>query len=966
MFPGKITSISERPMNEIEAEAIAGNAAQQCLLGLILLGEGKIKEAKKWFKISAARSNKFACYELALIYLNQYKISASDKNRYKFILYAKQGVELAHGGCAVLLGFFYGSLNQLQKKNKYLAISTRLLKTEEALLREKVNTHFSNLKIDPENFLDQFVLIPYMNATIQDPQEEYNRIVDQVARIREMQSQLTSERTNVDKCYQALQAEMELFERRNEVFTLREKELSDKERKLALLEEEIRYAILGNISEQMYLGAQTLDGDDKNDSLLQILRKQHSQKHEKLQEQLNRIELERKQFKIEQENFQQQKHELLKQFEQREIQLQHEIQQWQSKYQTEQLILRSERNRVEDEKRKNDNEFKEITKARNELRANRDAWNREISTLSSTLKITPPGESRVDLERSIQALREKIYQLDTDAERLKSRELQQQVVAEGLLKKEHELNSRAQKLKLEEEKLSGVADAQKQLDEIDQRLGIAIGNLQRYQVLAEKFRREYEQAKRDDKAVRDRMAKVSKINSSLLHQAVHEGDLKQMMRLISFDYSPNYQDERQNNSLHLAVIGGHVHIIRELLQINWQNLKKDVNNRPNIDGNLAIHIVCQELNLALQTEDKKKIEKYFVILNLFLDYYKQTTGRLTNENSFRLSALNKAGKRPIDLIFQESIKEKKVEKQVEELKLLTDADKEFKNKIAERMMNYCESLKTSFHRRKSEYRDMPSIREKYKDINVWLNEEIERVLLLFKDSMKMIPRLLLLNNEFEELKIIYEECRTELMTLHPQYVQLSKSEQTLEVASQTLELNTRITNQGYEIQSVERDGNCLYAAISDQLCRLSDESLHRTADQLRALASNYLIEHREQYENFIVLKPNETYESYIERHTHNNEWGGHLQMHAISEVLKINIQIIANDTAFDALIIAQNPKAVICLGYETGLHYQSVFQKQRGLLGSKATLFSPDHSTYTLPRMLSDNKPVQMTLKYST
>mmetsp|Transcript_6142 Transcript_6142/g.9335 ORF Transcript_6142/g.9335 Transcript_6142/m.9335 type:complete len:239 (-) Transcript_6142:115-831(-) len=80
------------------------------------------------------------------------------------------------------------------------------------------------------------------------------------------------------------------------------------------------------------------------------------------------------------------------------------------------------------------------------------------------------------------------------------------------------------------------------------------------------------------------------------------------------------------------------------------------------------------------------------------------------------------------------------------------------------------------------------------------------------------------------------------------------------------------------IQEVASDGHCLYRAIGEQ-CRLNYQDV-------RSKCADMLQQHAEEYSPFAELKTDMTYEDYVVRVRSSADWGGQLEIQALSLALE--------------------------------------------------------------------------------
>eukprot|EP00551_Chaetoceros_affinis_P004093 CAMPEP_0203683308 /NCGR_PEP_ID=MMETSP0090-20130426/47456_1 /ASSEMBLY_ACC=CAM_ASM_001088 /TAXON_ID=426623 /ORGANISM="Chaetoceros affinis, Strain CCMP159" /LENGTH=380 /DNA_ID=CAMNT_0050552449 /DNA_START=79 /DNA_END=1221 /DNA_ORIENTATION=+ len=148
------------------------------------------------------------------------------------------------------------------------------------------------------------------------------------------------------------------------------------------------------------------------------------------------------------------------------------------------------------------------------------------------------------------------------------------------------------------------------------------------------------------------------------------------------------------------------------------------------------------------------------------------------------------------------------------------------------------------------------------------------------------------------------------------------------------------------IEEVAADGNCLYRAVGRQLDRLSTSSGNSSSTNndytnMRVVCADQLMKGREEYEPFTNLTEYNvnSYEEYVGKVRGSSEWGGHVELRALSTALQKTIVVYsaessplfitnddggANDAAAD-----DDDNNVIRLSfhrkyYALGEHYNSV------------------------------------------
>ncbi len=122
---------------------------------------------------------------------------------------------------------------------------------------------------------------------------------------------------------------------------------------------------------------------------------------------------------------------------------------------------------------------------------------------------------------------------------------------------------------------------------------------------------------------------------------------------------------------------------------------------------------------------------------------------------------------------------------------------------------------------------------------------------------------------------------------------------------------------GYFIREVGGDGNCLFRSVSEQM-----EGNENKYKEYREKCVNYIAEHKDEFAPFIV--DDETIDEYIERMSKNTEWGGNLEIYALSKALEVNFYIYKEDKQMYIVENFEKPKKNITLTFQDGKHYNSL------------------------------------------
>ena len=123
---------------------------------------------------------------------------------------------------------------------------------------------------------------------------------------------------------------------------------------------------------------------------------------------------------------------------------------------------------------------------------------------------------------------------------------------------------------------------------------------------------------------------------------------------------------------------------------------------------------------------------------------------------------------------------------------------------------------------------------------------------------------------------------------------------------------------GLTIIEVGGDGNCLFRSISDQL-----DGTQMNHKQYRKDAIDYMLQNRDNFEPFI--EDDVPFDEYIDDMDKDGEWGGNLEIQALSMRHEFNAIVHQLDAPVFA-VSNFDPNAVrtIHLSYHLGEHYNSV------------------------------------------
>lgn len=143
-----------------------------------------------------------------------------------------------------------------------------------------------------------------------------------------------------------------------------------------------------------------------------------------------------------------------------------------------------------------------------------------------------------------------------------------------------------------------------------------------------------------------------------------------------------------------------------------------------------------------------------------------------------------------------------------------------------------------------------------------------------------------------------------------------------------------LSKLNFKIEEVAADGNCLYRAVAKQM-ELMDQDFDYS--QIRSMCADELGAKREDYEPFADLSDMkvDNFDDYVEKVRDSNEWGGHLELRALSHKLNKTIVVYSTEGPLEIKVEGQDDdeENVIRLSfhrnyYALGEHYNSVVKSQ--------------------------------------
>jgi hypothetical protein len=209
-------------------------------------------------------------------------------------------------------------------------------------------------------------------------------------------------------------------------------------------------------------------------------------------------------------------------------------------------------------------------------------------------------------------------------------------------------------------------------------------------------------------------------------------------------------------------------------------------------------------------------------------------------------------------------------------------------------------------------------------------------------------------NNYKEKYLKYKLKYLDLQNnsnIHNNLIKKYKSKLKIIKGGAISDLEEYLNSQGVnlEVKNVPDDGNCLFYAIIDQL-QLFKISENMDIDDLRASAVDWLSKNANNSystgpgENLTiketvlfdvsVLEPlgirkkdNNKWETYITKMKQKRVWGDRYIIHAIHEMLQINI-IIYTDTEYSTRYMNEGYTNIITIGFVNNNHYVSLVPKE--------------------------------------
>lgn len=124
---------------------------------------------------------------------------------------------------------------------------------------------------------------------------------------------------------------------------------------------------------------------------------------------------------------------------------------------------------------------------------------------------------------------------------------------------------------------------------------------------------------------------------------------------------------------------------------------------------------------------------------------------------------------------------------------------------------------------------------------------------------------------------------------------------------------------GLLVRKVIGDGNCLFRAVSDQLVGHQEDHW-----DLRCRAVKFMRENPEDFEPFVDTDEYDSWEGYLSAMAAEGEWGGHMELIALSKALRVNLCVHQLDAARWEITNFPPSRRRLHVSYHDGNHYNSV------------------------------------------
>ena len=177
-----------------------------------------------------------------------------------------------------------------------------------------------------------------------------------------------------------------------------------------------------------------------------------------------------------------------------------------------------------------------------------------------------------------------------------------------------------------------------------------------------------------------------------------------------------------------------------------------------------------------------------------------------------------------------------------------------------------------------------------------------------------------------------EEKRQEALALGAQ--RFEEAEKTGARAKEIKKIAAKLATRNLSIKEMPADGSCLFEAVSDQLSFQNHPEAGKNASEVRQIAARFLKAHFEDFGAFFCGETDDMmtldeFDAYCDKMGNSNEWGGEVEIVAISRALKCSFLIVSAEAPDVVIGDEVRKESSLILTYHkfllaSGEHYNSV------------------------------------------
>ncbi len=161
-----------------------------------------------------------------------------------------------------------------------------------------------------------------------------------------------------------------------------------------------------------------------------------------------------------------------------------------------------------------------------------------------------------------------------------------------------------------------------------------------------------------------------------------------------------------------------------------------------------------------------------------------------------------------------------------------------------------------------------------------------------------------------------------------QEIENKKSPSHIELAK----IKEKLKKLNLKLKEVLPDGNCMYYAVIDQLNQVGHDQQIKTFKELRKLTSEYMLANPNEFQAYLCSDETgdpldeQQYEDYCRKINDTLVWGGQIELKAISDFLKVRIEVVQAEGSDIQIGDSNEIKLVITYHrfmFGSGEHYNS-------------------------------------------